>query len=192
MRTTSRLFRTVLVAAGLMAVSATAAQAMAMGPANVSDRDPAGFPAAGLMAVTATAAQAMAMGPANVSDRDPAGFPAAGLMAVSATAADGFTAAHHQLPVVSHSPGGPVVLHKSGFVLGHQLSFAAPQPMAAAADSPTNQTAPPVIAQPVSAQSVDNGFDWRAAALGAFVASLLLILAAVAATIVRPRQTVQL
>jgi hypothetical protein len=95
-------------------------------------------------------------------------------MAVSATAADGFTAAHHQLPVVSHSPGGPVVLHKSGFVLGHQI-----------------QTAPPVIAQPVSAQSAD-GFDWIAAALGAFVASLLLILAAVAATIVRPRQTVQL
>jgi hypothetical protein len=175
MRTTSRLFRTVLVAAGLMAVSATAAQAMAMGPANVTDRDPAGFPAAGLMAVTATAAQAMAMGHANVTDRDPLGFPAAGLMAVSATAADGFTAAHHQLPVVSRSPGGPVVLHKSGFVLGHQL-----------------QTAPPVIAQPVSAQSTDNSFDWTAAALGAFVASLLLILAAVAATIVRPRQTVQL
>ena len=88
MRTTSRLFRTVLVAAGLMAVSATAAQAMPLGPANVTDRDPLGF-----------------------------------------------TAAHHQLPVVSHSPGGPVVLHRSGFVLGHQLSFAAPQPMAAAADS---------------------------------------------------------
>ena len=145
MRTTSRLFRTVLVAAGLMAVSATAAQAMPQGPANVADRDPLGF-----------------------------------------------TAAHHQLPVVSHSPGGPVVLHKSGFVLGHQLSFAAPQPMAAAADSPTNQTAPPVIAQPVSVQSADNGFDWADAAIGALVASVVLTLAAVAATIVRPRQTVQL
>ena len=145
MRTTSRLFRTVLVAAGLMAVSATAAQAMPQGPANLADRDPLGF-----------------------------------------------TAAHHQLPVVSHSPGGPVVLHKSGFVLGHQLSFAAPQPMAAAADSPTNQTSPPVIAQPVSAQSADNGFDWADAAIGALVASVVLTLAAVAATIVRPRQTVQL
>jgi hypothetical protein len=128
MRTTSRLFRTVLVVAGLMAVSATAAQAMAMGPANVTDRDPLGF-----------------------------------------------TAAHHQLPVVSHSPGGPVVLHRSGFVLGHQL-----------------QTAPPIIAQPVSAQSADNGFDWADAAVGALVASVVLILAAVAATIVRPRQTLQL
>ena len=143
MRTTSRLFRTVLVAAGLMAVSATAAQAMALGPANVTDRDPLGF-----------------------------------------------TAAHHQLPVVSHSPGGPVVLHKSGFVLGHQLSFAPAD--GGGADSPTNQTAPPVIAQPVSAQSADNGFDWADAAIGALVASVVLILAAVAATIVRPRQTVQL
>src|SRR5690242_5548100 len=84
MRTTSRLFRIVLVAAGLMAVSATAAQAMALGPANVTDRDPLGF-----------------------------------------------TAAHHQLPVVSHSSGGPVILHRSGFVLGHQL-----------------QTAPPAVASP--------------------------------------------
>jgi hypothetical protein len=128
MRTTSRLFRTVVVAAGLMAVSATTAQAMPLGPANMTDRDPLGF-----------------------------------------------TAAHHQLPVVSHSSGGPVVLHRSGFVLGHQL-----------------QTAPPVIAQPVAAQSVDNGFDWADAAIGALVASVVLILAAVAATIVRPRQTVQL
>jgi hypothetical protein len=128
MRTTSCLFRTVVVAAGLMAVSATAAQALPLGPANVTDRDPLGF-----------------------------------------------TAAHHQLPVVSHSSGGPVVLHRSGFVLGHQL-----------------QTAPPVIAQPVAAQSVDNGFDWADAAIGALVASVVLILAAVAATIVRPRQTVQL
>ena len=161
MRTTSRLFRTVLVAAGLMAVSATAAQAMPKGPANSLN------------------------------------------MIHSA-----YMAAHHQLSVASHSPSGPVVLHK----YGHQLSFATPQPMAvavdspnnrtappviaqpmaAAVDSPTNQTAPTVIAQPVAAQSADNSFDWTAAALGAFVASLLLIVAALAATVVRPRQTVQL
>ena len=74
--------------------------------------------------------------------------------------------------------------------------------MAAAADSPTDQiaatrrprrfcamTSP---AQPVAVQSVDNGFDWADAAIGALVASVVLILAAVAATIVRPRQTVQL
>jgi len=40
-------------------------------------------------------------------------------------------------------------------------------------------------------QSEDYGFDWADAAIGALVASVVLILA-VAATIVRPRQTVQL
>ena len=77
-----------------------------------------------------------------------------------------------------------------GAYIRQGIGSAPAQPMAAAADSPTNQTAPPVIAQPVSAQSADNGFDWTAAAVGAFVASLLLILAA--ATVVRPRQTVRL
>jgi len=129
MRTTSRLFRIVLVAAGLMAVSATAAQAMPTGTANAPELDPVGA----------------------------------------------YMAAHHQLPFESHSSGGPVVPYGPGFVLGHQL-----------------QTAPPVIAQPVSAQSADTGFDWADAAIGALVASVVLILAAVAATHVRPRQTVQL
>jgi hypothetical protein len=144
MRTTSRLFRTVLAAAGLMAVSATAAQAMAMGPANVPDRDPLGF-----------------------------------------------TAAHHQPPVATRLPGGAVVLHRSGFQL-HHMQFTPGLPMAAAADSATNQTAPPVVVQPVSVQSADDGFDWTAAAIGAMAASVVLILAAVAAAIVRPRQTAQL
>jgi hypothetical protein len=148
MRTTSRLFRTVLVAAGLLAISASAAQAMPTRPSTDVGKNP--------------------------------GFAATG---------------HPGGPSVNRSGfgyGGPVVLHSSGFVLGHQLSFAAPQPMAAAVDSPTNQTAPRVIAQPVSAQSADNGFDWGDAAIGALVASVLLILAAVAATIVRPRQAVHL
>jgi hypothetical protein len=64
--------------------------------------------------------------------------------------------------------------------------------MSAAVESPTNQTAPPVVAQPVPVQSANNSFDWADAAIGALVASAVLILAAVAATIVRPRQTVQL
>jgi hypothetical protein len=146
MRTTSRLFRTVLVAAGVMALSATAAQAKPTGPANAPEHDPVGA----------------------------------------------YMAAHHQLPFELRSSGGPVVLHKSGFVVGHKLGFAAPQPMPAAVDSPTDQTAPLVIAQPVSAQSADNGFGWTDAAIGALIASVVLILAAIAATIVRPRQTLQL
>jgi hypothetical protein len=149
MRTTSRLFRTVLVAAGLLAISVAAAQAMPTRPSTDVGKN-SGFAATGHPG-----------GPS----LNRAGF--------------GYG-------------GGPLVFHKSGFVLGHQLSFAAPQPMAAAVDSPTNQTAPLVIAQPVSAQSADNGFDWADAAIGALVASVLLILAAVAATVVRPRQTVHL
>ena len=149
MRTTSRLFRTVLVAAGLLAISASAAQAM---PTRAST---------------------------DIGGNNP-GFVATGHPGGPSLNRSGFSYV-----------GGPVVLHKSGFVLGHQLNFAPAQPMTAAVDSPTNQTAPLVIAQPVSAQSADN-FDWTDAAVGAFVASLLLILAAMAATIVRPRQTLQL
>jgi hypothetical protein len=149
MRTTSRLFRTVLVAAGLLAISASAAQAMPTRPSTDVGKNP--------------------------------GFAATGHPGGPSLNRSGF----------GHG-GGPVVLHRSGFALGHQLNFVPALPMAAAVDSPTNQTAPPVVAQPVSVQSADNGFDWADAAIGALVASVVLILAAVAATIVRPRQTVQL
>jgi hypothetical protein len=146
MRTTSRLLRTVLVAASLMAVSATAAQAKATEPVNAPEHDPVGA----------------------------------------------YLAAHHQLPFELRSSGGTVVLHKSGFMVGHQLNSVPAEPMPAAGDSPTDQTALLVIAQPVSAQSADNGFGWTDAAIGAFVASVVLLLAAVAATLVRPRQTLHL
>jgi len=149
MRTTSRLIRTVFVAAGLLAISASAAQAMPTRQSTDVGKNP--------------------------------GFAATGHPGGPSLYRSGFGYG-----------SGPVVYHSSGFVLGHQLSSAAPQPMASAADSPTNQTAPPVIAQPVAVPSVDNGFDWADAAIGALVASVVLILTAVAATIVRPRQTVQL
>jgi len=150
MRTTSRLIRTVFVAAGLLAISASAAQAMPTQQSTDVGKNP--------------------------------GFAATGHPGGPSLNRSGF--GYGSGPVVYHSSGG--------FVLGHQLSSAAPQPMASAADSPTNQTAPPVIAQPVAVPSVDNGFDWADAAIGALVASVVLILTAVAATIVRPRQTVQL
>jgi len=130
MRTASRLIRIVLVVAGLLAISASVAQAMPTRPSTDVSKNL------------------------------------------------GFAATGH--------PGGPS-LNRSG-----QLNVVAAQPMSAAVDSPTNQTAPPVVAQPVSVQSADTSFDWADAAIGALVASVVLILAAVAATIVRPRQTVQL
>src|SRR4029079_15877182 len=149
MRTTSRLFRTVLVAAGLLAISASAAQAMPTRPSTDVGKN-LGFAPTG-----------------------PPGGPSINRSGL-------------------RYGGGAVVLHRSGFVLGHQLQYWPAQPMAAAADSPTNQTAPPVIAQPVSVQTADNGFDWADAAIGALRAAVVLILTVVAATIVRPRQTVQL
>jgi hypothetical protein len=65
----------------------------------------------------------------------------------------------------------------------------------AAADSPTDQTVPLVISQPVPAVttvSASSGFDWTDAGIGAAVTALLLILAGFAATRMRPRQTATL
>src|SRR3954467_11482362 len=99
MRTTSRLFGTVLVAAGLLAISASAAQAMPPLRAATDATDSA------------------------------ARFAATG---------------HPGGPSLNHSgfgyADGSVLLHKSGFVLGHQLNVAPVQPMTAAVDSPTDQT----------------------------------------------------
>ena len=148
MRATSRLIRTVLVAAGLLAISASAAQAM---PTRQSSD---------------TSPQAMATVPANAPEHDPLG-------AAKAVQA----------------------VHTSSFVLGHQLTFVPAQPMTAAVDSPTDQTAPLVINQPVpvvTTVSASSGFGWTDAGIGAAVAALLLILAGFAATRVRPRQTATL
>src|SRR6187455_2217969 len=94
MRTTSRLFRTVLVASGLLAISASAAQAMPSQAYKALNRS--GIDQSGRLVV------------AN-DGHDPHGAA----MAVQ-----------HQLRVMSHSPGGPVVVyHGRGFVLGHQLNF---------------------------------------------------------------------
>jgi len=168
MPTTSRLIRTVLVAAGLLAISASAAQAMPTRQSNDAGKNP--------------------------------GFAATGHPGGPSLSRSGFS-----------YDGGPAVLHSSGFVLGHQVTLVPAQPMAAAADSPTNQalvsvmqpaadsptdqTVPLVISQPVPAVttvSASSGFDWTDAGVGAAVAALLLILAGFAATRVRPRQTAAL
>ena len=180
MRTTSRLIRTLLVAAGLLAISASAAQAMPSQAYKALNRS--GIGNSGRLVVANDA-------------HDPLGAA----MAVQ-----------HHLRVMSHSAGGPVVAyHGRSFVLGHQLNFVAAQPMATAVDSPTDQVISQPVpaafhasgfvrqlnvasAQPVSVQSADYGFDWADAAIDALVASVVLFLAAVAATIVRPRQTLQL
>src|SRR6478672_4734925 len=139
MRTTSRLIRTVLVAAGLLAISASAAQAM---PAQQS---------------------------------------------TDATDSAAVVAANRT-----------IVFHRTGFLLDNKLPVQGVKNvsvMQPAADSPTDQTVPLVISQPVPAVttvSASSGFDWTDAGVGAAVAALLLILAGFAATRVRPRQTAAL
>jgi hypothetical protein len=182
MRTTSRLIRTVLVAAGLLAISASAAQAMPTRQSTDAGKN-LGFAATGHPG-----------GPS----LNRSGIGDSGRLVVA-------TSAHDPLGAAT----AVQVLHRSGFVLGHQLNFVPAQPMAAAVDSPTTQVISQPVpatfhalgfvrqlnlapAQSVSAQSAATGFDWADAAVGAFVASLVLILAAIAATIVRPRQTLQL
>jgi hypothetical protein len=139
MRTTSRLLRTVLVAAGLLAISASAAQAM---PTRQSTD------------ATDSAAAAAA--------------------------------------------NRTIVFHRTGFLLDNKLPIQgvkAVSVMQPAADSPTDQTVPLVISQPVPAVttvSASSGFDWADAGIGAAVTALLLILAGFAATRMRPRQTATL
>ena len=139
MRTTSRLVRIVLVAAGLLAISASAAQAM---PTRQS---------------------------------------------TDATDSAAVAAANRT-----------IVFHRTGFLLDNKLPVQGVKTvsvMQPAADSPTDQTVPLVISQPVPAVttvSANSGFDWTDAGIGAAVAALLLILAGIAATRVRPRQTAAL
>jgi hypothetical protein len=139
MRTTSRLFRTVLVAAGLLAISASAAQAMPTRPST-------------------DATDSAAVAAANRT----------------------------------------IVFHRTGFLLDNKLPIQGAKTvsvMQPAVDSPTDQTVPLVISQPVpvvTTVSASSGFDWADAGIGAAVAALLLILAGFAATRVRPRQTATL
>src|SRR3954453_3027556 len=157
MRTTSRLFGTVLVAAGLLAISASAAQAMP--------------PLRAATDATDSAAKFAATGHPGGPSLNRSGFGYA---------------------------GGSIVFHRTGFLLDNKLpilNVKAVPVMQASADSPTNQTVPLVISQPVPALttvSASSGFDWADAGIGAAVAALLLILAAFAATRVRPRQTAAL
>lgn len=120
-------------------------------------------------------------------------FAVAGLLAISASAAQAMPAASS-----NDSFNAPakrtILLHRTGLPL---QSHVAPTVtvMQPAVDSPTDQTAPLIINLPAPAAatvSTDNGFGWIDAAVGAGVATLLLILAAGVAIRMRPRQTAQL
>src|SRR3954452_7205719 len=157
MRTTSRLLGTVLVAAGLLAISASAAQAMP--------------PLRAATDATDSAAKLAATGHPGGPSLNRSGFGYA---------------------------NGSIVFHRPGFLRDNSLpilTVKAVSVMQPAADSPTDQTVPLVISQPVPAVttvSASSGFDWADAGIGAAVAALLLSLAGFAATRLRPRQPASL
>src|SRR3954447_10499106 len=148
MRTTSRLFRAVLVAAGLLAVSASAAQAMPpLRAATDATDSAAGFAATG----------------------HPGG-PSLNRSGVMSTAVP-VDPTFGQLGY--HRVYGPQALYKYD----------------AAARVSNAQQVPIVVthAVPQPINVADSGFNWAAGMLGAGIATLVLLLAAVTASRIRPQ-----
>jgi hypothetical protein len=171
MRTTSRLVRTVLVAAGLLAISASAAQAM---PTRQSSD-------ATDSAAVAAANRTIVFHRTGFLLDNKLPLPGVRTTSVMQSAADSPTD-QALVSVMQPTADSPT----------DQALVSVMQPTA---DSPTDQTVPLVISQPVPAVttvSASSGFDWADAGIGAAVAALLLILAGFAATRVRPRQTAAL
>jgi hypothetical protein len=88
-----------------------------------------------------------------------------------------------------------MAIHK-GFLAYHTGTVSRPsQPaastvMAAAVDSPTNQPIPTVITQPVATNA---GTNWTAGLIGAGIATAVLLLAALTASLIRrPRRVAHL
>jgi hypothetical protein len=171
MRTTSRLIRTILVASGLLAISASAAQAMPIRQSNDATDS----------AAAAAANRTIVFHRTGFLLDNKLPIQQAKAVSVMQAAADSPT-----------NQALASVMQPAGDSPTNQALVSVMQP---AADSPTDQTVPLVINQPVPAVttvSAGSGFDWTDAAIGAAVAALLLILAAFGATRVRPRQTATL
>jgi hypothetical protein len=170
MRTTSRLFRTVLVAGGLLAISASAAQAMPLRQ-STDTTDSAAVAAANHAIV----------------------FHRTGFLLDNKLPLQGVKTAS-VMQAAADSPTNQVPVSVMQAAADSPTNQVPVSVMQAAADSPNDQTVPLVISQPVPAVttvSASSGFDWNDAGIGAAVAALL-ILAGFAATRVRPRQTAAL
>src|SRR3954471_19478955 len=161
MRTTSRLFRTVLVAAGLV-VSASAAQAMPTRPSTDVGKNP-GF------AVTGHPG-----GPS--LNRNLIGVGYTGQSA-AAQVSNGY-----------HRVYGPQALYK------YDAAAKVSGVMSAAVDPPNAQQVPIVVTQavPQPITVADSRFNWTAGMLGAGIATLVLLLAAITASRIRPQRVAHL
>src|SRR3954447_8667512 len=171
MRTTSRLFRTVLVAAGLLAVSASAAQAMPT-----------------LQSTDATDSAAVSAANRTIV------FHRTGFLLDNKLPVQGITGAS-VMQAAADSPTNQAPVSTMPPAPASPTNQAPVSIMQPAADSPTDQTVPLVISQPVpvvTTVSASSGFDWIDAGIGAVAAALLLIMAGFAATRVRPRHAAAL
>ena len=167
MRTTSRLFRTVLVAAGLLAVSASAAQAMPTRQSNDVGKNP-GFAATGHP------------GGPSLNRKS----PAPNLIVVGYTgqsAAANVSNGYHRVY-------GPQALYK------YDAAAKVSSVMSPAVDPPNAQQVPIVVTQavPQPVNVADSGFNWTAGMLGAGIATLVLLLAAITASRIRPQRAAHL
>jgi hypothetical protein len=160
MRTTSRLFRSVLVAAGLLAISASAAQAMPTRPSTDVGKNP-GF------AVTGHPG-----GPSLNRNLIGVGYTGQSAANVS-NVYQGFY--------------GGQALYK------HDAAAKISSVMSPAVDPPNAQQVPIVVTQavPQPVNVADSGFNWTAGMLGAGIATLVLLLAAITASRIRPHRVAQ-
>jgi hypothetical protein len=164
MRTTSRLFRTVLVAAGLLAISASAAQAMPpLRAATDATDSAAGFAATGHPGGPSLNRSGVVMSPAVPVD------PTFGQLGY-------------------HRVYGPQALYK------YDAAAKGSSVMSPAVDPPNAQQVPIVATQavPQPINVADSGFNWTAGILGAGIATLVLLLTAITASRIRPRRVAHL
>ena len=163
MRTTSRLFGTVLVAAGLLAISASAAQAMPpLRAATDATDSAAGFAATGHPG-----------GPS---------LNRSGVMSPAVPVDPTFAQLGY------HRVYGPQALYK------YDAAAKVSSVMSPAVDPPNAQQVPIVVTQavPQPITVADSGFNWTAGMLGAGIATLVLLLAAITASRIRPQRVAHL
>jgi hypothetical protein len=162
MRTTSRLFRTVLVAAGLLAISASAAQAMPTRPSTDVGKNP-GFAVAGHPG-----------GPSLNRNLIGVGYTGQSAAAKVSNVYQGFY-------------GGQAIYK-------HDAAATISSVMSPAVDPANAQQVPIVVTQavPRPINVADSGFNWTAGMLGAGIATLVLLLAAITASRIRPQRVAHL
>jgi hypothetical protein len=167
MASTARISRIVIVATGILAFSVTAAQARPIGVGYT------GQSAANVSNVYQGFYGGQALHQHNA---------AAKISSVMSPAVD---PANVQLGY--HRVYGPQALYKYEAAKGSSV-------MSAAVDPPSAQQVPIVVTQavPQPINVADSGFNWTAGMLGAGIATLVLLLAAITASRIRPQRVAHL